>query len=120
MLIARQALIILRIFFDSVKGTCCLPDKKIVKYTSRLACLRKNGSCSSKELEKLFGNLVFASWVMPYGRSFISHIAFFLDRENTSKKITLDAVGLTACDVWSILLKRNRGLSISFWEDCLY
>ena len=67
-----------------------------------------------KELEKLIGNLVFASWVIPFGRSFISHISFFMNRENSRKRVTIDAVGVAACDVWALLLKRNRGLPFDF------
>ena len=91
-----------------------LPSKKIDKYLGRILLLRKNKSCTIKELEKIIGNLVFASWVIPFGRSFISHISFFLYRKSKNKKITLDKYGLAAWDVWSILLTQNRGLSFDF------
>ena len=92
---------------------CTLPSKKIGKFLGRIL-RRKNKSCTIKEPEKIIGNLVFASWVIPFGRSFISHISFFLNRKSTNKTITLDKYGLAACEVWSILLKQNRGLSFDF------
>ena len=52
--------------------------------------------------------------MIPFGRSFISHISFFLDRDNPQKHITLDKIGDIACKVWSFLLKRNSGLPFDF------
>ena len=105
---------ILGIVFNSKNRRCTLPSKKIDKYLGRILFLRKNKSCTTKELEKIIGNLVFASWVIPFGRSFVSHISFFLNRKSKNMKITLDKYGLAAWEVWSILLKQNRGLSFDF------
>ena len=105
---------ILGIIFNSKSRMCTLPSKKIDKYSKRILLLRENKSCSIKDLEKIIGNLVFASWVIPFGRSFISHISFFLPRKSKRKKVTLDRYGLAACEVWSVLLKQNRGLSFDF------
>ena len=105
---------ILGIVFNSKNRTCYLPENKVAKYLGRLQNVKRNKSCTSKELEKLIGNLVFASWVIPFGRSFISHISFLMNRENSRKRVALDAVGVAACDVWALLLKRNRGLPFDF------
>ena len=102
---------ILGIVFNSKSRMCTLPSKKIDKYLGRIQLLRQNKSCTIKELEIIIGNLVFASWVIPFGRSFISHISFFLNRKSKNKNITLDKYGLAACEVWSILLKQNRGFA---------
>ena len=69
---------ILGIVFNSINRTCYLPDDKVAKYINRLKHLLKNRSATKKELEQIIGNLVFAAWVLPFGRTFISHISFFL------------------------------------------
>ena len=109
-----RSMVILGINFNSITRMCTLPEKKIDKYLGRIEILLENRSCTQKELEKIIGNLVFASWVIPFGRSFISHISFFLDRKSKRRKITLDKYGLAACQVWSLLLKQNRGVSFDF------
>ena len=51
----------LGIVFNSIKRTCYLPVKKTTKYIGRLELIQKNKRSSSKQLEKIIGNLVFAS-----------------------------------------------------------
>ena len=89
----------LGIIFNSLNRTCYLPAKKITKYIDRLQLIQKIKRSFTKDLEKIIGNLVFASWVIPCGRSFISHISFFLDRKNPKKVIILDSIALTACEL---------------------
>ena len=72
---------ILGIVFNSIKRTCYLPDDKVEKYISRLKYLIKHKSATKKELEQIIGNLVFAAWVLPFGRTFISHISFFCTKK---------------------------------------
>ena len=87
---------------------------KCVKYTQRLKILLQNKSSSSKDIEKLVGNLVYASWVIPFGRPFISHISYFISRKDETKIVTLDQFALSACEIWIELINRNRGLSFAF------
>ena len=105
---------ILGIVFDSVKKSCFLGPSKISKYCVRLSSLQKTNSVTSKKLQKIIGCLVFAAWVLPYGRPFISHLSHCLDHKDLTKKVSLDLVGLVACDIWIILLKKNYGLPFSF------
>ena len=105
---------ILGMNFNSKKKACFLAEAKISKYTSKLTKLRKSGVASSKELQKITGYLVYAAWVMPFGRPFISHISHFIDVRNIQKRVSLDSAALAACDVWLYLLKGNFGLTFNF------
>ena len=105
---------ILGIVFDSIKKSCFLSPSKILKYCLRLSKLRKSKTATSKELQKIIGYLVYAAWVLPYGRPFISHISYFLNVDDLNKKVCLDSAALMACDIWLTLLKKNFGLPFSF------
>ena len=111
---SARRMVILGIMFDSVKKSCYLARAKITKYCSRLTSLRTSYAGTSKLLQNIIGYLVFASWVMPYGRPFISHISFFINNKDLNKKVILDSAGLMACDIWLILLNKNCGLPFSF------
>ena len=100
--------------FNSIKRACFLSNSKLVKYGLRLSKLRKVGQASAKELQKIVGYLVYAAWVLPFGRPFISAISYFIDVKNIHKKVRLDTPALVACDIWLFLLKENRGLSFNF------
>ena len=105
---------ILGIVFNSINRTCYLPDDKVAKYINRLKHLLKNRSATKKELEQIIGNLVFAAWVLPFGRTFISHISFFLYKKSPTQNTTLDAFAITAFKVWCLLLRKNQGLPFNF------
>ena len=64
---------------NSEKKACFLSAKKIAKYATKLSQVREQGKASSKVLQKIVGYLVYAAWVMPFGRPFISHISFCID-----------------------------------------
>ena len=100
--------------FNSIKRACFLSKSKSIKYGLRLSKLRKAGGASSKELQKVVGYLVYAAWVFPFGRPFISTISYFIDVKNIHKKVRLDTPALIACDIWLFLLKDNRGLPFNF------
>ena len=100
--------------FNSEENACFLSAAKIVKYSEKLARVRKHGGASSKVLQKIVGYLVYASWVMPFGRPFISHISFHIDVKNINKDIRLDDAALKACEIWLFLFKGNFGLTFDF------
>ena len=89
---------------------CSLSENKQRKYNFHLALLREAGSEKSENVEKIVGYLGFASWVIPFGKPFISHISFFLDRKYNQRIVILDRFALVACDIWLFLLEKNWGL----------
>ena len=105
---------ILGMFFNSVKKACFLAESKAIKYSRKLARIRDAGEVTSKVLQKLVGFLVYAAWVMPFGRPFISQISNFINAKHIHKKIRFDPPALVACDIWLFLLKKNHGLSYDF------
>ena len=105
---------ILGMNFNSEEKACFLSATKIVKYSAKLAQLRRHGVASSKVLQKIVGYLVYAAWVMPFGRPFISHISFHIDVKNINKDIRLDDAALKASEIWLFLLKGNFGLTFDF------
>ena len=80
---------ILGMNFNSKEKACFLAATKVSKYTAKISEIRNRGSASSKELQKVVGYLVYAAWVMPFGRPLISHISHFIDVKNLHK----DSIG---------------------------
>ena len=73
---------ILGILFESRKEDCFISVDKAIKYTQRLKSLLGNNSSTPTNIEKIVGNLVYAAWVIPFGRPFTSHISHFINRKN--------------------------------------
>ena len=109
-----RSMVILGLNFNSKLRACFLGKSKLAKYKSKLAWVRKTVNIPSKDLQKLVGYLVYAAWVMPFGRPYISRISHFIDGENIYKKVHLDLDALVACDIWLFLLEQNDGLPFKF------
>ena len=60
-----QQLKILGMVYDAVRKRCSLPPSKVEKYILRIDKILRDGTCTSREAEKLVGNLVWASYVEP-------------------------------------------------------
>ena len=105
---------ILGMIFNSKEKACFLAATKIDKYSAKLSEVRKRGVASSKELQKIVGYLVYAAWIMPFGRPLISHISHLIKVKNIKKEVQLDEPALSACDIWLGLLKGNFGLTFNF------
>ena len=105
---------ILGMIFNSKVKACFLAATKTDKYSAKLSEVRKRGVASSKELQKIVGYLVYAAWIMPFGRPLISHISHLIDVKSINKKIHLDKPALIACDIWLCLLNGNFGLTFDF------
>ena len=109
-----QKLAILGILYDAVGKRCNLPPKKQQKYILALLRILITGSTQSKALEKIVGYLVYASYVEPFGRPFISAISSKIDRKNPSKIVEIQEYVKMAMEIWVGILKRNSGISYSF------
>ena len=105
-----RSMVILGLNFNSRLRACFLGKSKLAKYTLKLICVRKTLNVTSKDLQKLVGYLVYAAWVMPFGRPFISRISHFIDVKNIYRKVRLVSDALVACDIWLFLLEQNDGL----------
>ena len=75
-----QLLVILGMLFDAIKRNISLPPKKQSKYLQKLNKIINAGWASSKDLEKIVGYLVWASYAEPFGRPFISAISAHISR----------------------------------------
>ena len=60
-----QELKILGMLYNAITKRCSLPPGKVIKYISRIDAIIGKNNCTSKEIEKLVGNLVWASYVEP-------------------------------------------------------
>ena len=60
-----QRLKILGMMYDAITKKCSLPPEKVLKYMNRIDEILLKKQASSKELERLVGNLVWASYVEP-------------------------------------------------------
>ena len=55
------SLVILGLLYDAKARVCSLDPAKVTKYSDRIRLLIKKGEATSKELEKIVGNLGFAA-----------------------------------------------------------
>ena len=105
---------ILGFTYDSLNRKCRVSESKVKKYLGRLQELLTSGKATSKDLEKKVGNLVFAAWVIPFGRPFISHISRLINPRQPLAPVNFEKYCLEACKIWKILLARNHGVSFDF------
>ena len=56
-----MSLVILGLLYDAQAQVCALDPAKVIKYSSRIRLIIEKGEATSKELEKLVGNLGFAA-----------------------------------------------------------
>ena len=97
--------------YDAINKKCFLPSKKVAKYLKRINEMLLTKYASSKEFERLIGNLVWASYVEPWGRPFLSALSSKIQRNNPYARIPITGYTKTSLIIWKNLLKFNRGIS---------
>ena len=108
------SLVILGLLYCSVSRTCRLGEDKQSKYLARIVAMVASTSTTSKELEKLTGNLGFAAWVEPFGRPLLSCLYSAIVNDDPSAKVAITHLMRSALDVWFRIISRNRGLQYRF------
>ena len=111
------ALVILGLLYCSQTRVCSLDPTKVTRYAARLGVLLKARQASSKDLERIVGNLQFAAWVEPFGRPLLSLIALEIVPEEPRKVVRLSPMVRVAMRVWVQMLLRNRGLPFGYILD---
>ena len=106
-----QILKILGMMYDAVAKQCSLPQPKIEKYICRINAVLKAASTSSKDFEILVGNLVWASYVEPWGRPFLSAISCHISRGAPSVRHRLNRYTRMALLIWKRILRAGVGVS---------
>ena len=109
-----RAMVILGLHYCSRSKVCKLDPDKVVRYSERLRLLLYAGNTTSKELERIVGNLEFAAWVEPFGRPLLSFIAREILPDEPHRSVTLPYFCRVAMRIWLCLLHRNRGLRFSY------
>ena len=66
-----------------------MPIKKVAKYLNKINEIFLAKKASSKELERLVGNLVWASYVEPWGRPFLSALSSKIQRKKLYARIPI-------------------------------
>ena len=97
--------------YDAVNKRCSLPAKKVAKYLTRIHEMLSTKYTTSKELERLVGNLVWASYVEPWGRPFLSALSSKIQRRKPYALIPIIGYTKTSLVIWQSLLKFNRGIT---------
>ena len=113
------SLVILGLHYCSRSKVCRLDPAKVTKYAVRISELLAAGLASSKDLERIVGNLQFASWVEPFGRPLLSFIAMNITPDDPGRVVSLSPMIRVAMRVWLLLLHRNRGLPFGYILDAL-
>ena len=109
-----QNLSILGMTFDAITKRITLPSKKQQKYLSKLRDVLTRGHTTSKELEKIVGYLVWASYAEPFGRPFISAASNLISRDKPHTRVEIRDDLETALKIWVTILKRNEGVSFNY------
>ena len=89
-------------------------QKKQQKYFLKLKEALFNGYVSSKDLEKIVGYLVWASYAEPLGRPFISAVSAYILRVTPHKHVQLIGELRTALLIWASILQRNEGVPFTY------
>ena len=108
------SLVILGLLYCSVSQTCRLGENKQSKYLAQIAAMVASPSTTSKELEKLMGNLGFAAWVEPFGRPLLSCLYSAIVNDDPSAQVPITHLMRSALGVWFRIISRNRGLPYRF------
>ena len=108
------SLVILGLLYCSVSRTCRLGEDKQAKYLARIAAMVASTSTTSRELEKLTGNLGFAAWVEPFGRPLLSCLYSAVVNDDPSANVPITHLMRSALGVWFRIISRNRGLQYRF------
>ena len=109
-----KSMVILGFNYNSQSKVCNLDPAKVTKYSDRLRKILNRGKVTSKELERIVGNLQFAAWVEPFGRPLLSFIAKEIVPEMPRMEVTVTAMVRIAMRVWLVLMAHNRGLRFRY------
>ena len=106
--------IILGHCWNSIEKSIKVAPAKIVKYRNRIAEVLAKTWVKSNTLEKLHGNLTYASCTIPFGRPFLATITEHISplRPNELIRVTKDLA--QSLSVWDMLLRQNWGISMEF------
>ena len=107
-------MVILGLHYCSQKKICKLDPAKVIKYADRLRSMLRAGHTTSKDLERLIGNLEFAAWVEPFGRPLLSFISREITPNQPRRRVFLPYFTRVAMRIWLRLLQRNRGLRYAY------
>ena len=107
-------MVILGFRYDSWARGCNLDPAKVSKYTARLLKILTCGWATSKELERVVGNLQFAAWVEPFGRPLLSFIAKEITPNAPRQVVPVTTYIRIAMQVRILLMQRNRGLQFCY------
>ena len=88
-----------------------ITGKKSCKISYRIHEMLSTKYTTSKELERLVGNLVWASYVEPWGRPFLSALSSKIPRQKPYALIPIIGYTKTSLAIWQSLLKFNRGIT---------
>ena len=113
------AMVILGLHYCSQTKICKLDPAKVTKYSDRLRSMLRAGHCTSKDLERLIGNLEFAAWVEPFGRPLLSFISREITPDRPRRRISLPYFTRVAMRIWLRLLQYNRGLRYAYILNAL-
>ena len=100
-----RRLTILGTMFDASKKMVTLPPKKQVKYRDSLKLILNRGKATSKDLERLVGYLVWASYTEPFGRPFISAISGKITRSTPKEIVDIHGYIKWALCIWLAIIE---------------
>ncbi|XP_072522621.1 uncharacterized protein [Salminus brasiliensis] len=107
----------LGITLDSVLFQASLPQEKHDRITQSLSAFLSSPTCTKQQLLTLLGHLNYVTWIIPQGRSFISHLLHLASSVQTlHHTVMLDDSCLLELKFWLALLHHWNGISF-FYKD---
>ena len=82
---------ILGFVYDAIAKSCKLSNKKQEKYINRINDVLQSTDVCGKILEKLVGNLTYAAWVSPFGRTFLSMLSTKINTSTRQQSIFISS-----------------------------
>ena len=106
--------IILGCMWDSAKARVRTAPVKVVKYLRRIKNMLQSRTSSVEDLQKLHGNLNYASEVSPFGRPFLAALITPTIGKEPKDLVDVTPLAKMGLRIWYKILLANRGTSFSF------
>ena len=111
--------VILGRLYNSVTTRVNTAPNKVRKYRLRLAAILAVRITTKKELERLHGCLNYVADVEPFGRPFLALLTSAIVDARDHDRITLSPLARKGLQIWDLILKKNKGISMDFLLDRL-
>ena len=106
--------IILGCLYDSIARRIKTAEKKRAKYMQRIVQVLLREKATPQEIQRLHGNLNYASVVAPFGRPFLPALLDLIKHKRPTTMVNIRRSTRLSLHIWLKILESNRGISYNF------